>query len=62
MTPRSAAEIDREVRAEETDLAAVEEPLEVRIHDCPFAVIMHTPGADRELTAGFLLAEAAIGQ
>jgi FdhD protein len=47
-------------RAEETDLAAVEEPLEVRLHDRPFAVIMRTPGADCELTAGFLLAEGVL--
>jgi FdhD protein len=48
------------VRASETDRAATEEPLEVRLHDQPFAVIMRTPGADRELAAGFLLAERVI--
>jgi FdhD protein len=42
------------------DLAAVEEPLEVRLHDRPFAVIMRTPGEDRALAAGFLLAEGVI--
>lgn len=42
------------------DAVAVEEPLEVRLHDRPFAVIMRTPGADRELAAGFLLAEGVI--
>jgi FdhD protein len=42
------------------DVAAVEEPLEVRLHDRPFAVIMRTPGEDRQLTAGFLLAEGVI--
>src|SRR4029079_7144453 len=47
-------------RASETDRAATEEPLEVRLHDRPFAVIMRTPGADRELAAGFLLAERVI--
>ena len=40
------------------DFAATEEPLEVRLHGRPFAVIMRTPGADRELAAGFLLAES----
>src|SRR6476646_8247852 len=40
--------------------AATEEPLEIRIHDRPFAVIMRTPGADRELAAGFLLAERVL--
>ena len=47
-------------RAAEADRAATEEPLEVRLHDRPFAVIMRTPGADRELAAGFLLAERVI--
>jgi FdhD protein len=42
------------------DLAAVEEPLEVRLHGKPFAVIMRTPGEDRELVAGFLLSEGVI--
>ncbi|CAN5582661.1 formate dehydrogenase accessory sulfurtransferase FdhD [soil metagenome] len=43
------------------DLAAAEEPLEVRLHGRPFAVIMRTPGRDRELAAGFLLSEGIIG-
>jgi len=42
------------------DLAAAEEPLEVRLHGKPFAVIMRTPGQDRELAAGFLLSEEVI--
>ena len=41
-------------------MAAVEEPLEVRLHDRSFAVIMRTPGQDRALAAGFLLAEGVI--
>ena len=44
----------------DVDLAAVEEPLEVRLHGKPFAVIMRTPGHDRELAAGFLLSEGII--
>ena len=47
-------------RATESDVAATEEPLELRLHGHPFAVIMRTPGADRELAAGFLLAERVI--
>src|SRR3954464_1570491 len=47
-------------RAEEADRAVTEEPRESRLHDRPFAVIMRTPGADRELAAGFLLAERVI--
>jgi len=48
-------------RTAATDRAAAEEPLEVRLHGRPFAVIMRTPGADRELAAGFLLSERVIG-
>ena len=44
----------------EMDRAATEEPLEIRLHRQPFAVLMRTPGADRELAAGFLLAERVI--
>jgi FdhD protein len=43
-----------------TDLAAVEEPLEVRLHGKPFATIMRTPGDDRALAAGFLHSEDVI--
>ncbi len=48
------------VSQEGTDRAATEEPLEIRLHNRPFAVIMRTPGADRELAAGFLLAERVL--
>jgi FdhD protein len=47
-------------RAEFQDLVAIEEPLEVRVNGEPFAVIMRTPGADRDLAAGFLLAEGVV--
>jgi FdhD protein len=47
-------------RAECLDAVAIEEPMEVRVNGDPFAVIMRTPGADRELAAGFLLAEDVI--
>jgi FdhD protein len=47
-------------RARGTDHAAAEEPLEIRLHGRAFAVIMRTPGADRELAAGFLLSERVI--
>src|SRR5262245_54051845 len=40
-----------------TDVAAAEEPLELRLGGQPFVVIMRTPGADRELAAGFLMSE-----
>ena len=42
------------------DAVATEEPLQVQVGGQPFAVIMRTPGADRELTIGFLLAERVI--
>lgn len=48
------------VRTAGTDRVATEEPLEIRLHGRPFAVIMRTPGADRELAAGFLLAERVL--
>ena len=42
------------------DRVAIEEPLEIRLHGRPFVVAMRTPGADRELAAGFLLSERVI--
>jgi FdhD protein len=42
------------------DVAATEEPLEIRLDNAPFIVTMRTPGADREMAAGFLLAERII--
>lgn len=47
-------------RTADCDEVAIEEPLEVRVNGTPFAVIMRTPGADRELAAGFLLSEDVI--
>jgi FdhD protein len=46
--------------SENSDFVAVEEPLELRLGTAPFATIMRTPGDDRELAAGFLLAERII--
>jgi FdhD protein len=46
--------------SEGSDVAATEEPLEVRLHGRPFAVLMRTPGQDRELAAGFLLSEGVV--
>lgn len=42
------------------DRLAVEEPCEIRLGDRPVAVIMRTPGHDRELAAGFLYSEGIV--
>ena len=42
------------------DAAATEEPMEIRLDGEPFAVIMRTPGDDRDLAAGFLFAERVV--
>lgn len=42
------------------DTLAGEEPLEIRVGRSPLAVIMRTPGDDRELAAGFLFTEGLI--
>ncbi|MBL8760746.1 MAG: formate dehydrogenase accessory sulfurtransferase FdhD [Phycisphaerae bacterium] len=43
------------------DLAAVEEPLEIRVAGRSVGVTMRTPGHDRELALGFLVGEGVIG-
>jgi FdhD protein len=48
------------VRDGESDVVAVEEPLEIRVDGEPLAVTMRTPGHDEELAAGFLLGEGLI--
>src|SRR5262245_14148529 len=42
------------------DWVVVEEPLEIRVGDAPFAVLMRTPGHDIELAAGFALTEGVV--
>lgn len=44
------------------DAVAAEEPLELRVAGRSVAVVMRTPGHDRELAAGFLLTEGVIRQ
>ena len=43
------------------DRIAVEEPLEIRIQGSPYAVLLRTPGDERELVAGFLASEGILG-
>lgn len=52
--------ISRRGQGDMVDHVAVEEPMEVRVNGASFAVIMRTPGHDRDLAAGFLLAEDVV--
>jgi FdhD protein len=48
------------IESNDTDFIAAEEPLEIRVENQGIAVVMRTPGEDRELAAGFLLTEGII--
>ncbi len=60
LTPVDVVRVRGREATAAADCAVVEEPLEIRLHGRPFAVIMRTPGADRELALGFLLSEQVI--
>jgi FdhD protein len=47
-------------RRADRDAVAHEEPLEIQVDEARLAVLMRTPGHDRELALGFLLTEGAI--
>ncbi|MCP4093092.1 MAG: formate dehydrogenase accessory sulfurtransferase FdhD [Planctomycetes bacterium] len=49
-----------EVSVRPQEAVAVEEPLEIRVRGISFAVLMRTPGRDRDLAAGFLAAEGLV--
>jgi FdhD protein len=59
-TDVSASALKRIVRDGESDLVAIEEPLEIRVDGEPIAVTMRTPGHDEELAVGFLYGEGLL--
>jgi FdhD protein len=50
----------RQPAHETIDEVAVEEPLEIQVEGNSIAVVMRTPGHDRELAAGFALTEGMV--
>jgi FdhD protein len=54
--------IDQRPATEEPDEVAAEEPLEIRVEGKGIAIVMRTPGHDRELAAGFALTEGIVAE
>lgn len=57
---RSVDVLRRGAAVAASDHVAVEMPLEVRLNGYPFAVVMRTPGYDRDLALGFLFTEGIV--
>lgn len=61
LRPSSIVRLEGAAKGEPAeDLLAVEEPLEIRVVGKGVAVVMRTPGHDRELVAGFLVTEGIV--
>jgi FdhD protein len=58
--PVSVVRFGRGSVAECRDAVAREEPLEIQLAGAPLAVVMRTPGHDKELALGFLITERVI--
>lgn len=58
----SVTHYEGETRQQREDALTVEEPFEVRVNGQSLAVIMRTPGNDRELAMGFLYTEGIIAR
>jgi FdhD protein len=57
---RAVLRVTGDRMAEESDVLAAEEPLEIRWAGDPLAVTMRSPGRDHDLVLGFLLSEGII--
>ena len=60
LLPWTITEVRGESAKQTPTSVVIEEPLEIRINDQPVAVLMRTPGAEKELAVGFCLSEGLI--